>query len=225
MAIAASMMGDCCVYWLFDDHCICLWRHGYIGVTINLTRRLAGHRRGNGRGTKLLPENFQFEILFTGTSAQCFELEQHLRPVPMIGWNRARGGPRAPDEILKGIPKSLEHKARIAAASKLRWSDLAARKIQSATVKKSLASIDRSGANNTNFGKATSEAAKQKMRDKIIERGGIVNPVPKGSHRTDAEKATISAAVRSAGPLTPEQRERQLANTQRGEAHWRRNRS
>jgi len=49
--------------------------------------------------------------------------------------------------------------------------------------------------------------------------GGIVNPVPLGTRRSDADRAAISKGVKAAGPLTPEQRARQIANTGRGKTH------
>jgi hypothetical protein len=54
-----------------------------------------------------------------------------------------------------------------------RWADPTKRAKQSLAVKASLADIDRTGANNANFGKRTSDTAKQKMRDRIAERGGV----------------------------------------------------
>lgn len=195
----------CVLYWLYDDRCICPWRHGYIGVTVRLTNRLSAHRRSGH-----FP-NFHCQILFTGSIIECAALEFKMRPNGMIGWNVGCGGNR----------KSIEQREKMRKRALTRWSDPAARVAHRAIVKAGLAGIDRSGMSNANYGKKTSEAAKQKMRDRIIERGGIANPIPKGSHRTDTEKAAISAGTIAAGPLTPEQRARQIANTPRGEAHWR----
>jgi len=64
-----------------------------------------------------------------------------------------------------------------------------------------------------------SEAAKEKVRAKIIERGGIINPIPKGTRRSEAERTRISAGTIAAGPLTAEQQARRTANTPRGKAH------
>jgi hypothetical protein len=80
-------------------------------------------------------------------------------------------------------------------------------------------SLKRHGVHNFRFGTHMSEKEKNKIRAKIIERGGIVNPVPKGTQRTEAERATISAGTKAAGPMTAEQRARQIANTPHGEQH------
>lgn len=75
------------------------------------------------------------------------------------------------------------------------------------------------GIHNFRYGMHMSEKEKNKIRAKIIERGGIVNPIPKGSYRTDAERAAISLGTKAAGPMTIEQRERQITNTPRGKDH------
>jgi len=80
-------------------------------------------------------------------------------------------------------------------------------------------SLNLHGVHNFRYGTHMSEGEKQKIRTKIIERGGIVNPIQKGTHRSDAEKVAISAGVKAAGPMTVEQRQRQIANTLRGAKH------
>jgi hypothetical protein len=152
--------------------------------------RLAAHRRGNGKGSVPLPKEFKSTILFTGTVEQCFELERQLRPRPGIGWNRAGGGQksclgfkhseeakrnmsRAIKGKTKGIPKPAEHRAKISAATKARYANPAAHAQTSAAVKAGLSGINRHGANNPNFGNHTCAIAKQKMRKRIIARGGV----------------------------------------------------
>lgn len=151
------------VYWLYNDRCVCYWRHGYIGVSGRFNYRLSQHRRGHGQYAVALPSNFQWKILFTGTREECFAVEEHFRPLPLIGWNIARGG--------------ASGRGRMAVTSK------------------------------------------QKIRIKIIERGGIDNPVPKGTIRSAADRLNISAGTKAAGSLTAEQRQRQITNTQRGPSH------
>lgn len=76
------------------------------------------------------------------------------------------------------------------------------------------------GIHNFRYGRPLSEREKQKIRIKIDERGGIVNPIPKGSRLSDAERASIKAGTNAhIRPLTREQQQRHLANTQRGESH------
>jgi hypothetical protein len=154
------------VYWLHGDQCICPWRHGYIGVTSNPSRRFWAHRRES----RFLV--FKTSVLFDGTREECYALEARLRPHPDIGWNTGVGG-FADGRTVRGLPKSTEHRAKQRATALRRWADPTKRSVQSVAVKKALADVDRSGANNANFGKHCSEATKQKIRDKIAARGGV----------------------------------------------------
>jgi hypothetical protein len=72
------------VYWLYhwdDDN---IYKSGYVGITDNLKDRFYKHRKRFG--------NFKYKIVFTGSQAQAFALEHHLRPKANIGWNKAIGG-------------------------------------------------------------------------------------------------------------------------------------
>ena len=82
--------------------------------------------------------------------------------------------------------------------------------------------IDQSGANNPRFGVTMSDETKALITQRAKERyaAGFVGPTL-GRTRTEAERRAISAAVKAAGPLTAEQRQRQIDNTPRGEDHWR----
>jgi hypothetical protein len=157
------------VYWLYDDTCTRRDRHGCIGAirATQLYRRLHQYRQ-----SRRIPKEFRYRIIFRGSQKQAYALEAKLRPRPYIGWNIGVGG-FANGGGLKGIPKSPEQRAKQSAAAKARWADPAARKAQSKAVRKALKHVDRNGANNANYGKVTSEAAKQKMREKIAERGGV----------------------------------------------------
>jgi hypothetical protein len=75
------------VYWLHDERCICLQKHGYVGISGAFMTRLVVHQRN-----KRFPANFEWSIIFTGTKNECLALERTLRPGFGIGWNRARGG-------------------------------------------------------------------------------------------------------------------------------------
>ena len=85
MAVIHPGSPECILYWLFDDSCICLWRHGYIGITTNWTKRLQRHRR-------MMPHAFRFAVLFRGSKDECKKSEHQLRPHRHIGWNVAPGG-------------------------------------------------------------------------------------------------------------------------------------
>jgi len=99
------------VYWLFDESCVCPWKHGYIGVTNNLHNRLKGHRAKQRRV-------FEHRILFKGTERECYALESAMRPEAFIGWNVALGGEGGSRQ-----PRSLETRQRIREAAIRRYAD------------------------------------------------------------------------------------------------------
>jgi len=80
-------MGECVLYWLFDENCVCLWRHGYVGVSTKFEGRLKSHRK-----SRIFPRGFSYRILFRGSSKECRRLEWILRPGCQIGWNSHPGG-------------------------------------------------------------------------------------------------------------------------------------
>jgi len=160
------------VYWLYNKKNADPETHGYIGVTSNFKTRLKQHLKTKAMRVKKLPQKFKWKILFTGSRDACLKYEGTLRPLFKIGWNSYAGGGRLGNDGL-GVPKSTEHREKIRLASIRRWKNKAARKRQSLAVKKGLRGIDRSGANNAMWGKHMSEEAKEKVRQKIIERGGV----------------------------------------------------
>jgi hypothetical protein len=109
--------------------------------------------------------------LFEGTIKQCLQFEQSMRSTAGIGWNKYPGG-RA-GYAGKGIPKSPEHREKIRLAALARYSKPGEKERTAKAVKRGLQNIDRTGANNPNFGKHQSEETKQKVRDRIVERGGV----------------------------------------------------
>jgi hypothetical protein len=159
------------VYWLSDERCICLWRHGYVGVTVSWPHRL--HRHRCETQSDFLPDKFNGQVIFRGPIKQCLEIETQLRPKAGIGWNRLPGG--LSGHAMKGVPKSPEQREKMRQAALRRWAntDEAAREKHSKIVSKGLKHIDRTGANNPSFGKHQSEETKQKVRERIAERGGI----------------------------------------------------
>jgi hypothetical protein len=106
MAVIQHGSPECILYWLFDDSCICLWRHGYIGITTQWTRRLQRHRR-------TMSHAFRFAILFRGSKEECTKLEHQLRPHRHIGWNVAPGG----NLVRLGAQVSDEAKRRMSIAA------------------------------------------------------------------------------------------------------------
>jgi hypothetical protein len=162
------MRNEWLVYWIFDDACCDKRRHGCIGA-VKATRLYT--RLNQYQHSPRIPKPFRYKILFRGSRKEAFAREAKLRPRPYIGWNIGIGG-FAGGGGLKGIPKSPEHRAKQRAAALRRYADPAEHARTSKAVKHGLKGIDRSGANNPNFGKRMSEAAKQKMRDSIAAGGG-----------------------------------------------------
>lgn len=159
------------VYWLFDESCVFAERHGYIGATNQLWRRMYQHRQ---RGKW---PDFKMRIICRGSKRWILWLENFLRPKPGIGWNIGIGG-FVDGRGRRGIPLSQEHRERISAAALKRYADPAEHKRTSRAVKRSLKGVDRSGRRNSRFGKHCSEGTKEKMRQRIAERGisGSNNP-------------------------------------------------
>jgi len=155
------------IYWLYDERCVCPWRHGYVGMTVSWPHRLFRHRTESEFPTK----HFQGQILFQGTIKQCLKLEQQLRPIAKIGWNKLPGG--LAGHAAKGVPKSTEARANMRAAALARYQRSGEKERTSKAVLIGIKDRDQSGSNNGMFGKHMSEDAKQKVRDKITERGGI----------------------------------------------------
>ena len=100
---------DCVVYWLFDEQCVCLWRHGYVGITQHWKRRLSAHRRQ-------LQQQFEYQVLFRGSKAECQQRELQLRPSRDIGWNKYPGGNMA----RLGARHTQEAKQKMSEAAKRR---------------------------------------------------------------------------------------------------------
>lgn len=101
------------LYWLFNEHCTDPWRHGYVGVTNNLMRRLKEHRKkwplyertidfnskpwltSRFRNDYLRWRHFDHRVLFNGPEDECYALEARMRPRDFIGWNNNPGGRRS----------------------------------------------------------------------------------------------------------------------------------
>jgi hypothetical protein len=162
------------VYWLYDPTCMSpiednAWvEHGYIGAAA-LTHF---HQRMNQhRNSKRIPQGFYYSIIFQGSRKEALDLEAKLRPTPGIGWNMGVGG-FANGKGLRGIPKSPEQREKMRQAALARYAKPGEKERTAKAVKRGLKNVDRTGANNPNFGKTTTEATKQLMRQRLKERGG-----------------------------------------------------
>lgn len=174
---------SCVVYWLFDDCCVCPWRHGYIGISVQFDARLKRHRdrAGTRKSAVGVPPIFDHKILFSGTVDECVALEERMRPHKNIGWNRAVGG-REPwldykhDDEMRAIlsaiasarkrePHSPETRVKMSTAARRRYD--ADPSWHAETIAR-LKTFDHAGENNGNFGKRHSEASKQMMRERRL---------------------------------------------------------
>jgi hypothetical protein len=180
---------DYCVYWLYDDTCTQPSESGYIGCCSRLDVRLRAHRQGHGthKGAVNVPADFKVAVLFVGPENECLAHENLFRPGPNIGWNIRPGGlpsargtkhtaefkrwhAEAASKRFKGVRKSPEQKANMSAAAFARYADPAEHEKTSRAL---IGKIDNRGKRNPMFGRHMSEATKEKIRAKILERGGV----------------------------------------------------
>jgi hypothetical protein len=154
------------VYWLYSDHGTDPERHGYVGVTSSLFRRIWFHH------CRDFPA-FKVKILLRSTQEQCHAMERRLRPYENIGWNKRAGGPTYIGERGRSNPKSPEHRAKIREAALQRYENPKQHELTSVSVKKGLPKNHSKGANNPMFGRKMSEETKQKIRDKIKDRSSV----------------------------------------------------
>jgi hypothetical protein len=200
----------CVVYWLWDESCFDPCSDGYVGVTAHLRKRVSDHRSHIGKGAAGLPSSFQVQILFRGTFNECAVIEEALRPTPGIGWNRAGGGARSclgykhtetfkkiksrqltESGRFKGIPKPPEQIELMRAAALDRYGDPAEHIRTSLDVIKGLEGVDRSGINNSMFGRTQSEKTKQLISERRRgQHAGERNP-NFGKPRPDSVKDAI----------------------------------
>ena len=164
------------VYWLVNGACRDPKRHGYVGATGRLWQRLAAHRTA-GRLVVRFAKGCKVKILFRGSRRAALALEKRLRPKRGIGWNIGVGG-YGNGAGTKGIPKSPEHRAKQRAAALRRYADPAEHERTARAVRKGLKGIDRSGPNNSRYGVKLTEATKEKIRQRALERdmSGANNP-------------------------------------------------
>lgn len=162
------MRSEWLVYWLFDETCTSRALAGYVGATkaTRLYQRLNQHQHN-----KRIPKDFRYEVIFRGSRKEALALESELRPQAYTGWNIGVGGFPSGGG-LKGVSKSPEHREKIRAAALRRYADPAEHERTSKAVKIGIKDRDQSGANNPSFGKRMSEETKQKVRDRLAERGG-----------------------------------------------------
>ena len=89
---------DAVVYWIHKRGHTNPDEEGYVGVTTNLSRRMAGHRRSgiNPIMTNVVRkygwDELNVVILHRFSETLCYQLEAEYRPTAHIGWNCKAGG-------------------------------------------------------------------------------------------------------------------------------------
>jgi hypothetical protein len=100
------MLNQCLLYWIHNDLETDIYSQGYVGITIDLPRRLKEHAR-----KKNFLDNRTVDIYLQGEIDFCKKLEEELRPTRNIGLNKAAGGGIPPNHTGKKF--TIEHKQNI----------------------------------------------------------------------------------------------------------------
>jgi hypothetical protein len=78
------------LYWLRLPEHSNMFNEGYVGVAEDMAKRLRSHKHK----FKDLWHKIIVQPLVISTQNYCFELEEKLRPIRNIGWNKSIGGYR-----------------------------------------------------------------------------------------------------------------------------------
>ena len=94
-----------CVYWIKNSQHTDIFTQGYVGVSLNVEKRLKTHIKrikNKQHGNYNLVENFtsdvMFETVLVADEEYCYEVEKKLRPNTNIGWNINAGGIKPPSQ-------------------------------------------------------------------------------------------------------------------------------
>jgi hypothetical protein len=174
------------VYWLFDETCVCVWRHGYVGITARLPARLKNHRQRLGRV-------FQHQTLFVGTKAECRALEWKLRPGFNVGWNKNPGGMTSP-RLGVIVPLHVRQKQSEAAKRRQPMSDTTREKLRIASIGRTnkgrlgqrKSAEERAKIANSHRGMKASEETRQKLSERMVGKKYHL-----GHHHTEETKEII----------------------------------
>jgi hypothetical protein len=89
------------LYWIHDIKHSDIYSEGYVGITsVSVPVRFKQHVSWAKAGTYsedfakalLQSQSLMYETIMVGTREEMLEAENHFRPEPYIGWNRASGG-------------------------------------------------------------------------------------------------------------------------------------
>jgi hypothetical protein len=105
---------SCVVYWLTDSRCVCPWRHGYIGISIDFRRRLHHQRYRQKR-------KFEATILFSGTWSECRALDKIAKT--LTGHVRTLASRKKQAAKMRGIAKPIMQREKMAQAGSSRYID------------------------------------------------------------------------------------------------------
>lgn len=156
-------VNKCYVYWIYNNDCIDISKHGYIGVTKHPDIRSRVHERRN----KNIPKNVTMKIIFVGTRQECFDKELEFRPTAGIGWNKAIGGSH-------GWQTGFIHSEETKQKMKEKWTEDRKKATSKATIarnksmkgqKRPKQSKSISGSSNPMYGKTHSRETRKKISE------------------------------------------------------------
>ena len=107
---------DCIVYWYSLQNHTDIFKQGYIGITQHEKRRKIQHRNTDidTHFSRVIKkhgyDNLKYQVIFTGTTKECEEIELTLRSETNTGWNINIGGNHNNGELFKK-PISLYHQS------------------------------------------------------------------------------------------------------------------
>jgi len=204
-------MNEFVVYWLYDAACVCMWRHGYIGISNNFDRRLTQHRKRFG-------SNFKHRIIFHGTRVEALALEDKLRPTYGIGWNVNKGGNPA-HPITEAIRAKMSIAARnrppMSEATREKFRITSAGRTNKGRLGQKKSDEERAKISASNKGKKRNLTDEQ--RQAAAERVRLRKP-HLGRRHSDEARAKMSAARRGK-PIHSEAHKRKLSRRMKGNTY------
>lgn len=99
------------VYWIHKEEHNDPLNEGYIGVSIDPSRRLYHHKHESNIGTHCNPilqsvfkkydSSLKLDIIFEGSFEECYKFEEKYRSKENTGWNINQGGRKFPDSVFQ----------------------------------------------------------------------------------------------------------------------------
>jgi len=190
------------VYWIRNKNHTNIREEGYVGVTLDLDRRLQRHKLAAVSGNHcnlnlanaLISEEYEVERIFEGSEDDCYLKELELRPEWKIGWNIVPGGGRSSGRAF-GMMMPLEF--RMKASERMRGNKLAAGNNKPKTAE------HRKKISEANSGKSKSDEQKRKQSEAM--RGRKQSP-------EHIEKKRLAALGKKRGPYKKKPKEQAISD-------------